>query len=71
MEQTPARERAKELGGLAVSARRKDGGEGWHLGGWPLPGDEWIVVSLDRTQVLDDRTTEDFTFFGEGGGLDA
>ena len=62
MNQTEARRRAKELGGIAVSARQRlgSGGEpaGWNLGGWPnQKGETWIVVSLDKKTVLDDRRT--------------
>lgn len=53
MDQTTARRRAKELGGIAVSARPGSTGR-WNLGGWPTEKDVWIVVSLDRKQVLDD-----------------
>lgn len=56
MTQEEARRRAKELGGIAVSARpRKSADGGWRLGGWPLPGDVWIVVNLEKTEVLDDH----------------
>lgn len=62
MNQAEARRRAKELGGLAVSARQRfdSGGApaGWNLGGWPgQKGETWIVVSLDKKTVLDDRRT--------------
>lgn len=62
MKQEEARRRAKELGGLAVSARQRfdSGGApaGWNIGGWPnQKGETWIVVSLDRKEVLDDRRT--------------
>lgn len=66
MNQTEARRRAKELGGIAVSARPKfdSGGApaGWQLGGWPNQKDEtWIVVSVPKKGqpqvVLDDRRT--------------
>jgi hypothetical protein len=53
MNQGLARRRAHELGGIAVGARWK--GDRWLLGGWPNAKDEtWIVVSLDKTMVLDD-----------------
>lgn len=60
MNQTEARRRAGELGGIAVSARPKfdSGGApvGWNIGGWPnQKGETWIVVSLDKGTVLDDR----------------
>lgn len=55
MEQGAARKRAKELGGIAVSARPRNSREGgWHLGGWPSDKDVWIVISLDGKSVLDD-----------------
>jgi hypothetical protein len=55
MEQGEARRRARELGGIAVSARPKNSLEGgWHIGGWPKAGDVWIVISLDGLVVLDD-----------------
>lgn len=62
MTQTEARRRAKELGGIAVSARpRFDSGgafAGWNTGGWPgRKGKTWIVMALDRRTVLDDRRT--------------
>lgn len=62
MEQSEARRRAKELGGIATNAyQRYDSGgapAGWRIGGWPgQKGETWIVVSLDRRTVLDDRRT--------------
>lgn len=65
MNQTEARRRAKELGGIAVSARPKfdSGGApaGWNLGGWPnQKGETWIVISANRKgpkTVLDDTRT--------------
>lgn len=54
MNQTDARKRAKELHGIAVSARMSGDGLRWNVGGWPQEGDEWIVISTDRTKVLDD-----------------
>lgn len=62
MNQTEARDRAKELSGVAVSAHQKfdSGGApaGWRLGGWPgRKGETWIVVSPDKKSVLDDRRT--------------
>ncbi|MFE9833954.1 hypothetical protein ACFYP4_02225 [Streptomyces sp. NPDC005551] len=53
MEQGEARRRAKELGGIAVSARRGSTGN-WNIGGWPEAKDVWIVISLDQRVVLDD-----------------
>lgn len=69
MKQEEARKRARELGGVAVSAHQRfdDGGApaGWRLGGWPnQKGETWIVVSapLKRRSnppqvVLDDTRT--------------
>lgn len=66
MKQEQARRRARELGGIAVSARPKhdSGGApaGWHLGGWPnQKGETWIVVSRPRKNqpqsVLDETRT--------------
>lgn len=58
MEQKDARRRAKELGGIATTARPTANGGGWHLGGWAGPKDTWIVVALDGKTVLDDGTTD-------------
>lgn len=62
MKQEEARRRAKELGGIAVSAHQKldSGGApaGWRLGGWPnQKGETWIVVSTDKKSILDDSRT--------------
>lgn len=62
MKQEEARQRAKELVGIAMSARQRfdSGGApaGWNIGGWPgQKGETWIVVSLDHKTVLDDRRT--------------
>jgi hypothetical protein len=69
VKQEEARRRARELGGIAVSARQRfdSGGApaGWQLGGWPgQKGETWIVVSppprrrRDLPQrVLDDTRT--------------
>lgn len=54
MQQGEARQRARELRGLAISARRSPATGRWITGGWPKAGDEWIVISLDRRTVLDD-----------------
>lgn len=54
MEQGEARRKAKELGGIAVSARKSSTGTKWNLGGWPTAKDVWIVISLDRQVVLAD-----------------
>jgi hypothetical protein len=60
MDQTEARRAAKELGGIAVSARPKNSSRGgWLLGGWPHKSDVWIVVSLDKTEVLADGTEKE------------
>lgn len=52
MDQATARKRAKEIGGIAVSARPRSVG-GWHVGGWPQKHDVWIVVSIGGA-LLDD-----------------
>lgn len=65
MKQEEARRRARELGGIAVSAHQKfdSGGapNGWRLGGWPnQKGETWIVVSANKKgpkTILDDRRT--------------
>lgn len=66
MKQEEARQRARELGGIAVSAHQKfdSGGapNGWRLGGWPnQKGETWIVVSIPKKgqpqMILDDRRT--------------
>lgn len=61
MKQEEARQRARELGGIAVSAHAKPSG-GWRTGGWPnQKGETWIVVSVPKKGqpqvVLDDRRT--------------
>jgi hypothetical protein len=53
MDQGTARRRAKELGGIAVSARKDKNGK-WVTGGWPSAKDVWIVLSLDGRVVFDD-----------------
>lgn len=54
MNQNEARNRAKELGGIAIGARWR--GDRWLLGGWASQQDEeWIVVDLQRATALDDR----------------
>lgn len=56
MDQGTARKRAKELGGVAVGARKSPSDGRWILDTWSgQPGETFIVVSLDRTEVLDDR----------------
>lgn len=56
MDQSSARKRAKEMGGIAVSARRSPRTGKWITGGWATTKDEWIVVSaLDGFTVWDDR----------------
>jgi len=58
MDQTTARRRAKELGGIAIEARPRVTG-GWLIGGWPhQKGATWIVVDLLKTQVLDDGSQD-------------
>lgn len=58
MDQVTARRRAKELGGIAVSVRHPSRSKKWRIGGWPLPDDVWIVVSMDMKKVLDDGESE-------------
>lgn len=53
MDQGTARRRARELGGIAVSARKGSTGN-WITGGWPSDKDVWIVVAIDHPVVLDD-----------------
>ena len=55
--QREARKRAKELDGIAISARRSPDGTRWIIGGWTSGADPWIVMSLDRTEILDDGST--------------
>jgi hypothetical protein len=50
MEQGEARRRARELGGIAVSARKGSTGK-WTVGGWPSEKDVWIVISPGRSVV--------------------
>lgn len=68
MKQEEARRRARELGGIAVSAHQKfdSGGApaGWRLGGWPnRKGEILIVVSAPKRRsqepqmILDDTRT--------------
>lgn len=61
MEQGEARRRARELGGIAVSARNPEKYRRWRLGGWPQADDVWIVISVDRTVVLDDGESEPYS----------
>lgn len=58
MDQGAARRRARELGGIAVSAQRGSTGN-WNTGGWPCDKDVWIVVALDGRTVLDDGPATD------------
>lgn len=60
MDQGAARRRARELGGIAVSARNPEKCKKWRLGGWPQADDVWIVISLDRTVVLDDGESRNY-----------
>lgn len=76
MKQGEARRRARELGGIAVSARQKfdSGGApaGWQLGGWPnQKGETWIVVSVPKKrsrepQVVLDETRTSGDEIGDG-----
>jgi hypothetical protein len=55
MDQTTARRRAKELGGIAVGARWNNTKGAWILGGWANhPEEQWIVVNPEKTLVLED-----------------
>jgi len=54
MERNDADRRAKELGGIAVGARRSPTTGCWILPQWLTKTDTWIVVTPDRTAVLDD-----------------
>lgn len=62
MDQTSARRKARELNGVAVSARNPDRNtpngdisQMWRIGGWPLKDDVWIVVDRERKVVLCDH----------------
>lgn len=61
MEQGEARRRAKELGGIALSARNPERCKPWRLGGWPLADDVWIVISLDHSVILDDGEEQNYS----------
>lgn len=59
LDQKTARKRAKELGGVAIGARWSSATHQWRLGGWAGDPDEtWIVVSTNKTHVLDDGAME-------------
>lgn len=74
MKQEEARHRARELGGIAVSAHQRfdSGGAlaGWRLGGWPNQrGETWIVVSAPKKgqpQVVLDETRTPGDEIGDG-----
>lgn len=68
MEQGEARRRARDLGGIAVSARNPEKYNRWRLGGWPEADDVWIVISLDRTVVLDDGSGRVYSMGEPGRG---
>lgn len=51
MTQTEAREKAKKLGGVAVTGRITPAGT-VRLGGWPSKNDRWFVVTLDKKHIL-------------------
>lgn len=53
MEQTEARRRAEELGGIAVGAKWSVAKQRWITGGYS-PHPEWIVVDINHAVVLDD-----------------
>jgi hypothetical protein len=58
MKQGEARRRAKELGGIAIHAYPRANG-GFRIGGWPNnKGMTWVVVDLNRRNVLDGTRTE-------------
>jgi hypothetical protein len=55
MSQGEARKRAKELGGIAVGARKSKSESGhWIIGGWSSQTEAWIVVDTTKTAILDD-----------------
>jgi hypothetical protein len=55
VDQTAARNRAKELGGIATTARRSKTTGEWLVGGWDSDNETWIVISAyDPRVVLDD-----------------
>lgn len=52
MEQVEARQKARDMGGIAVEARPKPGGR-WLVGGWPnASGSTWIVTDIHMKTVL-------------------
>jgi hypothetical protein len=53
MDQSAARKRAKELGGIAVGARWSDKRQSWVIGGYS-PHAQWIVIDIAKAIVLDD-----------------
>lgn len=53
MDQTTARRRAKELGGIARSARNPERYKMWQFGGWGLRDDVWVVTDLSMNVMLD------------------
>lgn len=71
MTQEQARRRARELEGIAVSARNPEKYKQWRLGGWPQADDVWIVVSLDMSVVLDDGEATNYPTRGGSEGTKA
>lgn len=60
MDQATARRRAKELGGVARSARNPERYQMWQFGGWGLHDDVWIVTDVGITVVLDDGEEQNY-----------
>ena len=59
MKQEEARRRAKELGGIAIHAYPNARKGGFRIGGWPgQKGMTWVVVDLNRRNILDGTRTE-------------
>lgn len=53
LDQTTARRRARELGGIAAAAHKDSAGR-WSTDGWPTDQTAWIVTSLAGRIILDD-----------------
>lgn len=45
MEQYQARQLAKELGGIATTARPSKNKSGWVIGGWLTKNHTWVVLT--------------------------
>lgn len=56
MDQATARQRAKDLEGIAVQARRSPTTGKWIIGGWATKDSTWIVVDAypNPGNVLED-----------------